>query len=87
MFTLGMACTPLDPASEMTADERRKWFHLSTCCVTLAIIFALVAAMRFFRQQYALMHGSARLGGWDFYFVPLAVFAVQVCVLVVALKY
>ena len=87
MFTMGIACTPFGSQADMTAQEKRLWRVMGTLCSTLAIAFTLIAACRFFRQQYALMHGRVRLAGWDFYFVPLAVLAVEVGVLVVAAKY
>jgi len=87
MFTLGVACMPFDAVQKMSTTEMWIWRRLSASCMALAVAFALTAAVRFFGQQYALLHGSARFGGLDFYFIPIAVLVVEICVLVVALNY
>ena len=87
MCMFAIICDPRHDPVCYEGMEKRVWHSLAVGSYIMAIIFAVIGATRYFRQQQALTQGMVIIGGIEVYVVCVVVIAAVVAVMVMVARY
>ncbi len=83
----GIVCDPRHDPICYDEAEKRIWHNLAVWSYVIAITFAVMGAVRYFRQQRALTRGMVLVGGIEVYIVCLVVLASVLAVMAMVARY
>ncbi|KAJ5486482.1 hypothetical protein N7530_000782 [Penicillium desertorum] len=76
---------PPEKANRLRLSFYEVGIPLSVACHIVAVIVALIGAVRFFRQQDAIVRGKVHAGGWELNSVGFLLFLVVVVTLILTI--